>query len=255
MFSGISSKKLKENLATMLPDFDPFTDNALDYLETEVERLKPNLQARSPADIDHQNVEDYRRALAHLEVVYAHDDKPTIEYLQGTTLDSRTIPKDLTEKVFQFLPSTIAAYAFVYGNYKKERYGIKIIEEETNDPDTGLSVKSGNSYYVTFPTLLNEGKHSVLVHVYKNTISRLLTKGYKNSLVNILEKAGVDLDASKLPYLFPKGHVICPNKDDIDPIRKDLEVIFNQMKVRAEKRDFSELKYFVVNKKKDKFTR
>jgi len=233
-----SSLPPTKTLAKLLLDFN-VNDWEMDGGEISrvMENLRPERVGRTPEEIDQENETKFLSAIGGVQIGFTGEDKPVLEYNAVKPVSADRIPDEVGKVVIQRMNTHLCAYAFVYGNYNEKRFWIRIGREigEDNKP-------TGKHMYFGLPSLMSTGNHSVLVHHYRDYISALLRSGAKNSLRVVLEKAGVDI--ANVSYLFPKGHTLLTNMDDIKLCRADLELIFDQLKKPVEGRDFTNLKFF-----------
>jgi hypothetical protein len=228
--------KNKDSLSSLLSDFSIDDDTLYqfsdDELDTMISELQTSSSARSPEEIDKMNSTKFESAVKSMQFCSISSDKAVLSV--DDVKESDKITEGIDNQMIKLAMKSSVVFAFVHGNVTTKKAWIRITH-----------VDKGKSNYVSFPLLNAVGSRSVLVHVYRDEISKFLEKGKKNTLALILEKSNITVKKEKIKYLFPKGHLLASDKTIIDAIRTDLNHIFEEMAKPIEKRKF-ELKWFTV---------
>jgi hypothetical protein len=224
----------KESVSDMIDKFADdssllvFSDLELD---TMIQELQTSSSARTPDEIDQANLSKFDAAARSMQFCSVASEKAVLSV--DDVKDQDKITDQISEEMVKIALRSSIVFAFVHGNVTNKKYWMKITHSD-----------KGKSKFVSFPLLNAVGSRSVLVHVHKEQISKFLEKGKKNTLLSVLEKSKIVVKKDKLKYLFPKGHLLASDKAEIDLIRSDLNLIFQEMSKPIEKRKF-ELKFFV----------
>jgi hypothetical protein len=232
---------VKGGLSDILKDFKiedldvTIDDNELSSM---IDELTVTTPFKSPQEVDSIVVDRMEVAVKGMQFAILDESKKHVLSRVDVDQDKITqkVDKNDTEAAMKSLP----VFAFLHGNVTSKKYWWKV----------GSKGKDSN-LFVSLPALDVTGSHSTLVHFYREHISGFLVKGYKNTLVTVLEKGGIDIHPDKLEYLFPKGHLLVGEighkgqKSDISVIRKELDIIFKQMMIKdVNDRNFSSIKWF-----------
>jgi hypothetical protein len=229
-----SSSSSDKSLSQILNEFD-FTDSSLysfsnEELETWISELQTSTSARSPEEIDKINTTKFNSAMQSMQFASLASDKAVLS--NDEVKESDKITDGASAELVKSATKASVVFAFVHGNVTNKKCWIRVSHSEKE-----------KSKFVSFPLLNSVGSRSVLVHVYRDDISKFLDQGKDNTLTTVLQKANIQVKKEKRKYLFPKGHLLSKNKDEINAIREDLNHIFSQMQLPVEKRKF-ELKWF-----------
>jgi len=218
-----------------------FDEPSFEDCEQILQDLRPRFGGRSPEEIEAQNRQTYRAALVSMQFGFSTSNVPTMKQGEVRSTDISKYKEEQLKNICEVVPQVAASYAFLYGNYTASRYWINTRKTFTD---------GGQTYYafVSFPTLLQTGNHSTLVHVYKHFIANVLNKGVANAFITILDKAGIKVSDDRREYCFPKGHLLLNKKSDIDNCMHDIEIIFREMKKQKDLRDFTDLKFYAKKK-------
>lgn len=224
-----------ESLTKMLNDLD-LDDETLykvddDVVDDWIAGLQTSSSARSPQEIDEMNMKKFEAGLRSAQFSAVASEKAILS--QEEVKESDKITDGVKKETIKLAVKASILFAFVHGNVTNKKLWIKIPGEENEDKPK----------FVSFPLLNSVGSRSVLVHVYRDEIANLLQKGKDNTLTTVLKKSNVEIKENKRKYLFPKGHLLSNSKEEINAIREDLNIIFQQMTKPIEKRKF-ELKWF-----------
>jgi len=225
----------EKSLSELLNDID-LTDESLYTIEDGVvddwiSGLQTSSSARSPQEIDEMNNKKFEAGVKAAQFCAVASEKAILS--ADEVKDSDRITDGVKKETVKTAIKASILFAFVHGNVTSRKLWIKIPGEEKDDKPK----------FVSFPLLNSVGSRSVLVHVYRDEIANLLSKGKDNTLTTVLKKSNVEIKAEKRKYLFPKGHLLATSKEEINAIREDLNIIFQQMTKPIEKRKF-ELKWF-----------
>jgi len=210
------------------PELYEWTDNEATEIVKELTVVGTDVD---PVKVDEINMGHFRRARKN-PIFGVKEDLPTTRAVlkKGDIPDENIIKTGITQDHIKAMLRRSVFFAFLHGNVTANKYWF-------------LVGKLGNKkLYAAFPDLDVNDRRSVLVHCYRNEISSLLQKGYKNTLMTILERSNVSVHEDKKKFLFPKGHLLddCP-KDDINQVRMELGSIFVQMK----EKDISQRKFVI----------
>lgn len=199
-----------------------FTDEELDNMISE---LQTSSSARSPEEINQTNLSKFESAVKGMQFCSISSDKAVLS--ADEVKESDKIVDGVDGSMISSAMRSSVIFAFVHGNITTKKTWIRVTHSD-----------KGKSNYVSFPLLNTVGSRSVLVHVYREEISKFLDKGKKNTLMLILEKSKIEIKKEKRKYLFPKGHLMANSREEIDLIRRDLNHIFDVMAKPIEKREF-----------------
>jgi hypothetical protein len=224
----------EKSLSDLLNEIDVSDQSLYQFSDEELDEAIAELQtsssARSPEEIDKANSAKFESAVKSMQFCSVSSEKAILSAKEVKESDKLT--KGITKKMVDSAMKASVVFAFVHGNVTTKKAWMKIHSDSKE-----------KSTFVSFPLLNSVGSRSVLVHVYRDEISSFLEKGKKNTLVTILEKSNVKLNANRVKYLFPKGHTMLTEKKEIDAVREDLNHIFQEMAKPIDKRQFK-LKWF-----------
>lgn len=209
-----------------------FDDSAIKNLISEFTMVNA---ARTPEEVDEQNMQQFKAAMQTIVFAEHQSDKPVLSRTEISDRDK--ITKKIEKSFVKSIVQVCFVFAFLHGNITDRKYWIRLSHSDANQKST----------YVSFPSLSTKGQRSTLVHYFKEQISLELEKGTDNTLTQLLKKNNIEIDEKKRKYLFPKGHTLFTNKDDIAKARADLQNIFAQLAVPVDQRKY-DLKFFVKNK-------
>lgn len=204
---------------------DYFKDFNTDEFDITDEQLKKDIEKYAPKP----NVRTYselkaeakkKLGLALTGIVFA----TTTEYDDFTLNDEVDLERIRYKVDRDLLKTTLFEFAFIFGNYNKNRKWILI----------------GEGVYFCLPDLLTQGNHTVLVTLFAEKISMKL-KNSSNAVTVVLEKKNFEIKSEMRQYCFSKGHLVCANEQRIN-ILSDLRIIFTEMRKQAQDRNFDNIK-------------
>lgn len=189
-----------------------------DELKEDIKKFAPKPNVRTYEELRKEAKKKLSDALSGIRFAaineatsFVKSDESEIEPLKSYRIDHSELKKTLFE------------FAFIFGNYTRNRKWIRI--------EDGV--------YFALPDLLQNGNHTVLVTVFAEQIAQKL-KTIPNALIIVLEKKNYEINEVTRPYCFSKGHLICPENVRV-PILNDLKIIFSEMGKLAQNRDFSKI--------------
>lgn len=219
-FEGITEGDNRDDLANLY--FDSFEVD--DKLFTEqLELFTPKPKSRTYEELRSEAIAAYESSLKTMQFgVVASESLVTSgksEDVQETVV-FEVDKRELTNTLFDF--------AFIYGNYNENKKWIKLL---------------ASNRCVAFPELISSNKHAAFVTIFAKKISEKLEK-HDNALISILKRKNVEIKKEKRKFLFAKGHLLCEDDESRNKCIKDLNLIFEQVKLKQDKRDFSKLRFF-----------
>jgi hypothetical protein len=191
-------------------------------LLADVEMFGPKIKVRTIAELVEEATKNLKDSFSNLKFAFCPSEKFVLKDdekdLEQINEKIKMAPEDFRKLIFDF--------AFIYGNYNQQKKWIKI----------GTSPN-----YIAFPSLLQNGKHSTFVLSEISGISERLRK-VDNAFIKILAKSKIVLKPEQRPYAFSKGHLL--NEEKRKDILDDINLVFSQLKIQVDKRNFSSLKFF-----------
>jgi len=227
-----------EDVNTLLATFDATNEDLYKFsdedLETWISELQTATASRTPEEIDQANASKFNAAVKNMQFARLSSTKAVLSMEE--VKDSDKVTTGVGNDAIKLALQTSVVFAFVHGNVTSKKLWFKISKETEANP---------KALFASLPSLNSVGSRSVLVHVFREDISKFLASGKTNSLKAVLDKAKVTVKPEKVKFLFPKGHLLQSSKEEIAKVRADLNNIFEQMKQPVDKRKF-ELKWFSV---------